>query len=78
MNKPDKTVKDNGRHRKIIFLSDICSDMYAKFYNLSEYFAAVEVTVLFKERVIFKQYISKKQRCSGIKIYKFCDMAGYT
>jgi len=32
-----------------------------------------EVTVKFKGRVIFRQYIPKKRKCFGIKIYKLCD-----
>jgi hypothetical protein len=35
-----------------------------------------EVTVLFKERV--KQYIPKKHKCFGIKVFKLRDMNGYT
>jgi len=31
------------------------------------------VIVKFKGRVIFRQYIPKKRKCFGIKIYKFCD-----
>ena len=37
-----------------------------------------EVTVKFKGRVIFRQYIRKKRKCFGIKIYKLCDESGYT
>jgi hypothetical protein len=33
-----------------------------------------EVTVLLKGRVIFKQYVPKKYKCLGIKIYKFCNI----
>jgi hypothetical protein len=29
-------------------------------------------------RVVFKQYISKKHKCFGVKIFKLCDMAGNT
>jgi hypothetical protein len=36
------------------------------------------IIVLFKGRVIFKQYIPKKHKCFGVKIYKLCNMAGYT
>jgi hypothetical protein len=49
-----------------------------KFYNPSEHLATDEIIVLFKERVIFKQYILKKHKCSGIQIYKLCNMTGYT
>ena len=34
--------------------------------------------VKFKGRVIFRQYILKKRKRFGIKIYKLCDESGYT
>jgi hypothetical protein len=34
--------------------------------------------VLFKGRVIFKQYVPKEHKRFGIKIYKLCNMNGYT
>ena len=37
-----------------------------------------EVIVKFQGRVIFRQYIPKKRKCFGIKIYKLCDESGYT
>jgi len=37
-----------------------------------------EVIVLFKERVIFKQYISKKHKHFGIDIYKLCSTTSST
>ena len=36
-----------------------------------------EVIVKFKGRVIFRQYIPKKRKCFGIKIYKVCDESRY-
>jgi hypothetical protein len=33
--------------------------------------------VPFKGRVIFKQYIPKKRKLFGIKIFKLCDATGY-
>jgi len=53
-------------------------DNYAKFYNPSENLAVDEVIVKYRGRVIFRQYIPKKRKCFGIKIYKLCDEAGYT
>jgi len=35
-----------------------------------------KVIVKFKGRVIFRQYIPKKRKCFGIKIYKLCDESG--
>jgi hypothetical protein len=37
-----------------------------------------EVIVNFKGRVVFRQYIPKKQKCFTIKMYKLCDEEGYT
>jgi hypothetical protein len=50
---------------------------FSKFYSPSEHLA-VEVIILFKRRVIFRQYIPKKHKRFGIKIYKLCDEKGYT
>ena len=36
------------------------------------------ITVKFKGRVIFRQYIPKKRKCFGIKICKLFDESGYT
>ena len=48
-------------------------DSYAKYYSLTDHLAADEIIVLFKGRVIFKQYIPKKHKQFVIKLYKFCD-----
>jgi hypothetical protein len=45
---------------------------------LTEHLAVDEVIVLFKARVIFRQYIPKKHKRLGIKIFKLCDALGYT
>lgn len=37
---------------------------------------ASEITLLFRGRVIFKQYI--KKTCSGIRFFKLCGLTGYT
>ena len=44
----------------------------------SEHLAVDEVIVKYKGRVIFRQYIPKKHKRFGIKIYKLCDETGYT
>jgi len=40
--------------------------------------AIYEVIVKFKGRVLFKQYIPKKCKRFGIKMFKLCDSTGYT
>jgi hypothetical protein len=49
-----------------------------KYYGPTEHLAVNEIIVLFKGRVVFKQYIPKKHKLFGIKIYKFCECKGYT
>ena len=40
--------------------------------------AVDEVIVKFKGRVLFKQYIPKKHKSFGIKMFKLCNSTGYT
>jgi len=75
--RPDKG-KEYDRLWKLRTVFDKLNEAYAKFYNPSEYLAVDEVMVKFKGRVIFRQYIPKKRKCFGIKIYKLCDKSGYT
>ena len=37
-----------------------------------------KVIVLYKGRGVFRQYIPKKHKRFGMKIYKLCDSLGYT
>jgi hypothetical protein len=55
---------------------DTLNQAYHKFYNPSEHLTVDEVIVKFQGRVIFRQYIPKKRKCFGIKIYKLCDESG--
>jgi hypothetical protein len=50
----------------------------SKFYNPSENLAIDEVIMLFRGRVIVRQYVPKKHKHFGIKIYKLCNSTGYT
>jgi hypothetical protein len=54
-------------------LSEAC----AKFYIQSEHLDVDEI-MLFKGRVIFKQYLHKKHKHLGVNIYKLCDMTRST
>jgi len=51
---------------------------FSKFYNPSEHLAVDEVIVKFRGRVVFKQYIPKKRKCFGIKMFKLRDCSRYT
>jgi hypothetical protein len=72
-------TEDNyDRLCKIWDIFEILYRMSSKFYNPSENLAIDEMIVLFKARVIFRQYIPKKHKRFNIKIYKLCDVSGYT
>lgn len=77
-NEPDRTDEAFDRLWKIRDLFEILNATFSKFYNPSENLAIDEVIVSFKGRVIFKQYIPKKRKRFGIKIFKLCDSTGYT
>jgi hypothetical protein len=57
---------------------DTLNDNHAKFYKPSEILAVGEVIVKYSVRVILRQYLPKKRKYFGIKIYRLCDEAGYT
>ena len=72
------TDENYDRLWKMRAIFDKPSDSYAKYYSLTKHSAVDEIIVLFKGRVIFKQYVPKKHKWFGIKIYKLCDSKGYT
>jgi hypothetical protein len=75
-NEPDKTDENYDRLWKMRAIFDKLNDSYANCYSLTEHSAADEIIVLFKGRVICIQYIPKKHKLSGIKLYKLCDSNG--
>jgi hypothetical protein len=53
---------------KTIF--DKFNEAYEKYYSPAEHLAVNEITVLFRVRIIFRQYIPKKHKRFGMKIYR--------
>ena len=76
-NEPERTDENFERLWKIQDRFEILNSTFSTFYNPSENLAVDEVFVCFKRRVIFKQYIPKKHKRFGIKIFKLCDSTGY-
>ena len=62
------TDEKSDRLWKMQNLFEILKENFSKFYSPSEHLAVDEVIVLYKGRVIFRQYISKKHKRFGIKI----------
>ncbi|PSN35194.1 PiggyBac transposable element-derived protein 4, partial [Blattella germanica] len=77
-NAPDKNDPDDDRFWKMRNVFSYLNNQYFSVYNPTEHLAVDEVIVLFKGRVIFRQYIPKKHKRFGIKLYKICDSNGYT
>jgi hypothetical protein len=75
--KPDERDDNFDRLWKMRSISDMLSDAYAKYYSPTEHLAVDEIIVLFKGRVVFKQYTPKKHKRFGIKVYELCDSKGY-
>jgi hypothetical protein len=71
-------MEENYDGRKIYDISKIPNSAFAKFYNFWENVATDKVIVMLKWTVIFRQYIPRKHLRFGIKLYKLCDMSGYT
>jgi len=49
---------------------DTMKNKFCELYNLTEHLAVDEVIVLYKGRVVFRQYIPKEHKRFDIKIYK--------
>ena len=77
-NEPQLTDENSDGLWKMRNLFDILNENFSKYYSPSEHLAVDEVIVKFKGHVIFRQYIPKKHKRLGIKIYKRCDETGYT
>ena len=63
---------------KIRKIFDTLNNKFFELYNPTEHLAVDEVIVLYKGSVVFQQYIPKKHKRFGTKIYKLCDSLGYT
>ena len=57
---------------------DTLNNKFCELYNPTEQLVVDEVIMLYRGRVAFWQYIPKKHKRFGIKIYKLCDSLGYT
>ena len=75
---PNRDDPDYDRLWKIRRIFDTLNNKFCELYNPTEHLAVDEVIMLYKGRVAFRQYIPKKHKRFGIKIYKLCDALGYT
>ena len=75
---PNHDDPNYDRLRKVRKIIDTLNNKFCEMYNPTEHLAVDEVVMLYKGRVVFRQYIPKKHKRFGIKIYKLCDSLGYT
>jgi hypothetical protein len=78
INEPDKTGKIYYILWKMRMIFDNLNDSYSKYYSPTGHLAVDEITVLYRGRVIFKQYIPKKHEWFRIKIDMLCGSNAYT
>jgi len=75
-NEPAKTNENYDQLWKLRAVFDKLNNSYVKYYVPTENLAVYEIIVLFKGRVNFRQYIPKKHKQFGIKLYRLCDSKG--
>ncbi|GFS93137.1 piggyBac transposable element-derived protein 4 [Trichonephila clavipes] len=63
---------------KIRKVFDSFNGIFKEVYDPTENLSFDEVIIKFKGRVLFKQYILKKRKQWGLKMYKIADATGYT
>ncbi|GFW78142.1 piggyBac transposable element-derived protein 4 [Trichonephila clavipes] len=63
---------------KIRKVFDSFNRIFKEVYDPTENLSFDEVIIKFKGRVLFKQYIPKKRKQWGLKMYKIADATGYT
>jgi len=64
------TDENSDRLWKMRHLFEILNKTFSKFYSPFEHLAIDEGIVLFKGRVIFRQYTLKKHKRFGIKTFQ--------
>jgi hypothetical protein len=72
-NPSDRTSPDYNRLWKIRRVFNYLNNKYFILYHPTENLAIDEVIVKYKGRVNFRQFIPKKIKRFGIKLYKLCD-----
>ena len=75
---PPNHDNPDDRLWKIHKIFNTLNNKFCELYNPTEQLSVDKVIMLCKGRVVFRQYIPKKHKRFGIKIYKLCDSLGYT
>jgi hypothetical protein len=76
-NPPDRMNPHYDRMWRNKRIFDYLNNIYSILYHPTEILALDEVTVKFKGRVAFRQYVPKRCKRFGTKLYKLFDGNGY-
>lgn len=76
---PDPTNPDRDRLYKIRSIIDHLFEKFQTVYDVSQKVSVDESLLLWKGRLLFRQYLPLKRSRYGIKLYKLCESTtGYT
>lgn len=75
---PDPHDKNRDRLFKIRPLIDDLNEKFSRFYTPEQNVALDESLILWKGRLLFKQYLPSKRKRFGMKLYNLCENSGYT
>lgn len=75
---PDSLDKDRDRLFKIRPLIEHLNEKFCTIYTPDQNIALDESLILWKGRLLFKQYLPAKRKRFGIKVYNLCESSGYT
>ena len=76
-NEDAKNTPTKDRLSKLRSLLDDLAEKFMKFYTPFQSIALDESLLLYKGRLLFRQYLPAKRSRFGIKIYSVCDQNGY-
>ena len=65
------------RLAKLSPLTDMLTDIFKRTYVPQQFISIDEELVLFKGRLLFKQYIRSKRARFSVKVFALCDTSGY-
>ena len=77
MNQPDRTI-GTDRLSTVASLFNKPNNTATTLYSWAEHLVVNEVILPFEEKIISRQYISKKHKCFCTTIYKLSGITGYT
>ena len=73
----NEAATPGDRLAKLRPLTDMMFGLFERLYTPHQFISIDQELVLFKGRLLFKQFIPSKRACFGLKIFALCDTHGY-